>query len=263
MVRVGINGATGRMGKRLIALGHEDPRVELVSATVSAKSEHLGHDAGEIAGVGKIGLPVTSNIVGNPQAVIDFSSAVGAKAALDHCRESGVALVVASTGLSPELQQQVRDAGKTIPVCLSPNMSLAVNLTMKLAEVASRALSSQSNAVDVEIIERHHRFKADAPSGTALRFGEVISNAMGQTQHQHGRHGDTGQRPPTQIGYHAVRVGDDPGQHTIIFGMLGELLELRVAASSRDCYALGAYAAAIFLSGKPAGCYTMADVLGI
>ncbi len=262
MIRVAINGATGRMGKRLIAIGSEDSKIKLVSATSSPQSGHLGVDAGELAGIGKLDLPVTGEIVGFPQVVIDFSSAIGAKSALEYCQINHVGLVIASTGLSPDLQAQVAAASHKIPVCMSPNMSLAVNLTMKLAEVTASALSNQTDNVDVEIIERHHRFKADAPSGTALRFGEIIADAMGKSEHQHGRHGDTGNRPPQQIGYHAVRVGDDPGQHTILFGMLGEIVELRVAASSRDCYAAGAYAAAKFLIDKGPGLYSMGDVLG-
>jgi 4-hydroxy-tetrahydrodipicolinate reductase len=263
MLNVAINGASGRMGRRLIALGNADPQLNLVSATSSVGSEYLGLDAGELAGIGQIGLKITGEIVGNPQVVIDFSSVAGAQAALDYCQTHQVGLVVASTGLSPDLQSKVEAASRKIPICMAPNMSLAVNLTMKLAEIAAKALAANSNEVDVEIIERHHRFKADAPSGTALRFGEVIAETMGKTQHQHGRRGDTGRRPPQQIGYHAVRVGDDPGQHTIIFGMLGELLELRVAASNRDCYALGAFAAAKFLEHKTHGLFSMQDVLGL
>jgi 4-hydroxy-tetrahydrodipicolinate reductase len=263
MIKIGINGATGRMGKRLIAIGHADSRFQLVSATSSPHSEFLGMDAGEIAGVGPMGLNVTPEIAGQPDVVIDFSTAIGARAALDYCREHRASLVIASTGLSPDLQEQVRKASSSIAVCMAPNMSLAVNLTIKLAEITAKALRNQAGSVDVEIIERHHRFKADAPSGTALRFGDVIAAAMGQTEHQHGRIGDVGQRPPTQIGYHAVRVGDDPGQHTILFGMIGELIELRVAASNRDCYATGAYAAASYLVKQPPGLYTMGDVLGI
>jgi 4-hydroxy-tetrahydrodipicolinate reductase len=140
-------------------------------------------------------------------------------------------------------------------------MSLAVNLTMKLCEVAGKALAQQD--ADVEILERHHRYKEDAPSGTALKFGEILARAMGQTEHRHGRSGRPGKRPHEEIGYHAIRVGDNPGEHTIIFGMLGETIELSVRASSRDCYALGALAAAKFLVGKPPGLYGMSDVLGL
>jgi len=145
----------------------------------------------------------------------------------------------------------------------SPSMSLTVNLAMKLTEVAGRALANHPSGVDAEIIERHHRFKEDAPSGTALRFGEIIMQAMGQTRQVHGREGRPGKRPHDEVGYHAVRVGDNPGEHTIVFGLLGETLELSVRASNRDCYAHGALAAAKFLAGKPAGMYGMSDVLGL
>ena len=142
-------------------------------------------------------------------------------------------------------------------------MSLSVNLAMKLTEIAGRALAGHPSKVDVEILERHHRFKEDAPSGTALRFGEIVAQAMGQTRHVHGREGRPGQRAPDEIGYHAIRVGDNPGEHTIVFGLLGETLEINVRASNRDCYAHGALAAAKLLAGKPAGLYGMSDVLGL
>ncbi len=144
----------------------------------------------------------------------------------------------------------------------SPSMSLAVNLVMKLTEVAATALKDHPSGADVEIIERHHRFKEDAPSGTALKFGQIVAQRMGQTEARHGRQGRTGQRPHGEIGYHAVRVGDNPGEHTIVFGLLGESFELNVKATNRDCYAHGALAAAKFLAGKPPGLYGMSDVLG-
>ncbi len=140
-------------------------------------------------------------------------------------------------------------------------MSLAVNLTMKLCEVAARALADKD--ADVEIIERHHRFKEDSPSGTALKFGQIVAQAMGQTQHRHGRSGRPGKRPHDEIGYHAIRSGDNPGEHTVVFAMLGETIELGVRATNRDCYALGALRAAQFLAGKPPGLYQMSDVLGL
>ncbi len=142
-------------------------------------------------------------------------------------------------------------------------MSLAVNLTMKLATIAAEALRDCPGGADVEIIERHHRFKKDAPSGTALRFGELIADAMGLSRQVHGRAGQVGQRPHDELGYHAVRVGDNPGEHTIVFGMLGESMELTVRATNRDCYAVGALQAAKFVVGQPPGIYTMFDVLGL
>ena len=142
-------------------------------------------------------------------------------------------------------------------------MSLAVNLAMKLCGTAAAALRGHPSGVDVEIIERHHRYKEDAPSGTALKFGQIIADAMGQSTAAHGRSGRPGERPRDEIGYHAVRVGDNPGEHAIIFGLLGETLEISVRASSRDCYAHGALAAAKFLAGKPPGLYGIQDVLGL
>jgi 4-hydroxy-tetrahydrodipicolinate reductase len=143
-------------------------------------------------------------------------------------------------------------------------MSMAVNLSMKLAQQITETLKDVSGGIDIEILERHHRYKADAPSGTALRFGELIAEKLDEEpKHVHGREGQTGQRSRNEIGYHAIRVGDNPGEHTIVFGMLGERIEINVAASNRDCYATGALAAAKWLQGKPNGLYDMFDVLGL
>jgi 4-hydroxy-tetrahydrodipicolinate reductase len=166
---------------------------------------------------------------------------------------------VATTGIEQPQLQKLHAAAKEIPLLWSPNMSLAVNLTMKLAEMAAEALKDHD--ADVEILERHHRFKEDSPSGTALKFGMLIAGAMGHTTHRHGREGRPGKRPHNEIGYHAIRVGDNPGEHTIVFGMLGETIELTVRATNRDCYASGALAAAKFLVGKQPGLYGMNDVL--
>jgi 4-hydroxy-tetrahydrodipicolinate reductase len=142
-------------------------------------------------------------------------------------------------------------------------MSTTVNLAMKLVATAADVLKEMSSGVDVEIIERHHRMKEDSPSGTALKFGEIVAGEMGQTVHRHGREGAVGKRPKHEIGYHAVRTGDNPGEHTIIFGLLGETLEITVKASNRDCYALGALAAAKFVARQKPGLYSMYDVLGL
>jgi 4-hydroxy-tetrahydrodipicolinate reductase len=195
--------------------------------------------------------------------MIDFSVPAGAEAAIKLCVENKVPLVMATTGLSEAQRQMIRDAAKTIPVVWSPSMSLAVNITMKLTEIAGKALRNVPSGADVEIIERHHRFKEDSPSGTALKFGDIVAAAMGQSEHRHGREGAVGQRPHNEIGYHAVRVGDNPGEHTIIFGMLGETIELTVRASNRDCYAVGALLAAQFVAKQAPGLYSMAEVLGL
>jgi len=261
-LRVAIHGAAGRMGQRLVALASADDGLKLVAALESPRHPQLGQDAGTLAGVGELGLPLSDRLASPADVVIDFSTPEATAGILATCRKDRIALVVATTGLAEAQQKELREAAKTIPLLWAPNMSFAVNLAMKLTEIASAALKNHAGGADVEIIERHHRFKEDAPSGTALKFGEIVAAAMGQTKHQHGRQGRPGKRPSGEIGYHALRVGDNPGEHTIVWGMLGETLEVAVRATNRDCYAYGALAAAKFLSGKPAGMYNMVDVLG-
>ncbi len=263
VVRLAIHGAAGRMGKRLVALGTSDPAIQLVAAIEHAKHPDLGRDAGLLAGVAEVAVPLTSSLDFVADVVIDFSLPESAIALVQSCVTHNRPLVLATTGMSEEQKAEVRAAGQVIPIVWAPSMSLAVNLTMKLASIAGRALQDAPGGADVEILERHHRYKEDAPSGTALKFGELIAEAMGQSKHQHGREGQTGQRPHDEIGYHAIRVGDNPGEHTIVFGLLGETIELTVRASSRDCYALGALQAAKFIANKPAGLYSMYDVLGL
>jgi 4-hydroxy-tetrahydrodipicolinate reductase len=262
-LRLAIHGAAGRMGQRLVALGAHDPELQIVAAIDSPRHPRLGEDAGVIAGAGAIGVPLGGTLDVSPDVVVDFSVPAAAAAIARISVERKLPLVMATTGLNNAQQQMLREAAESIPVLWSPSMSLTVNLAMKLTEIAGRALADHPTGVDIEIIERHHRFKEDAPSGTALRFGEIVAAAMGQTRHAHGREGRPGKRPPDEIGYHAVRIGDNPGEHTILFGLLGETLELTIRASNRDCYAHGALAAARFLAGKPKGLYGMSDVLGI
>ena len=262
-IRLAIHGAAGRMGQRLVALAYPDPEFQLVAAIDSAGHVDGGRDAGQIAGIGEIGVPLTDALGDGVDVVIDFSVAHAAAALAQECMQRGVALVTATTGLDDQQRELVMSAAHQIPLLWAPNMSLAVNLLMKLSAVAAGAVKDHPSGVDVEIIERHHRFKEDSPSGTALKFGEIISNVMGHTEHRHGREGIVGKRPHYELGYHAVRTGDNPGEHTIIFGFLGETIELTVRATSRDCYALGALAAAKYLYGKGAGLYGINDVLGL
>jgi 4-hydroxy-tetrahydrodipicolinate reductase len=249
------------MGRRLVALAAADPALTVVAALDLPGHPQLGEDAGPLAGIGPLGVPLTSSLNVAADVVIDFSVPAAAAGIIEACRQKGVALVVATTGFSAEQTAKLRAAAAEIPLLWAPNMSLAVNLTMKLCEVAAKALKDKD--ADVEILERHHRFKEDSPSGTALKFGEIIARQMGQTRQVHGRSGRPGKRPHQEIGFHAIRVGDNPGEHTIVFAMLGETLELTVRASNRDCYAQGALAAAKFLAGKPPGLYGMNDVLGL
>jgi len=260
-IRVAIHGAAGRMGRRLVALANADPEIQLAAALEAPGHASLGQDAGSVAGCGQLGVVLADRLEVPVDVVIDFSTAAAVEGIVSFCRQQGIALVVATTGLQPAQQDTLREAASEIPLLWSPNMSLAVNLTMKLAQQAAQALKDHD--ADVEIVERHHRFKEDAPSGTALKFGELIARIMGQSRQTHGRHGRPGTRPRDEIGYHALRTGDHPGEHQIIFAMLGETIELIVRASSRDCYATGALAAAKFLAGKPPGLYSMVDVLGL
>jgi 4-hydroxy-tetrahydrodipicolinate reductase len=261
--RLAIHGAAGRMGRRLVALGSADKGLKVVAALENASHPDLGKDAGALAGIGNIGVPLAAKLVGDVDAVIDFSIPEATDEIVELCASRGIALVMATTGHSDVQKEHLRAAAKKIPLVWAPSMSMAVNVTMKLVADAARALKGNASGVDVEILERHHRFKEDSPSGTALKFGEIVAREMDITGVTHGREGRPGARPRNEIGYHAIRTGDNPGEHTIVFGMLGETLELTVRASNRDCYALGALAAAKFVAGKPVGLYTMNDVLGL
>ena len=262
-IDIAIHGAAGRMGQRLVALGNADEQLLITAALESADHPQIGKDAGLLAGVGELGVPLRSVLDVDVGVVIDFSLPEAVDAITATCIERGISLVAATTGLSEAQKERIAAAAEKIPIVWSPNMSLAVNLVMKLAEISADALTGHPAGVDVEIIERHHRYKEDAPSGTALQFGRIIAAHMGQTRHVHGRHGRPGQRPADEIGYHALRVADNPGEHTIVFGMPGETIELSVRATSRDAYALGALAAAKFVARQEPGLYSMYDVLGL
>lgn len=261
--KLGVNGAAGRMGQRIVALAHADPQLVVAAALEGPHSPHLGKDAGELAGVGSIGVPVKSTLDQRVDVIIDFSIPAAAVSIAKLCAERQIPLVVATTGLEGVSRESVLAAAQVTPVLMSPSMSLAVNLTMKLVREAARVLRRVPEGVDVEIIERHHRYKEDAPSGTALKFGQIIAQEMGQSEHVHGRHGRPGPRPRCEIGYHALRVGDNVGEHAIVFGMLGETIELAVRSQTRDSYAYGALAAAKFVATKKPGLYSMDDVLGL
>jgi len=257
--RIAIHGAAGRMGKRLVALAAADDELDVVAALDSPDHPQLGEDAGTIAGLGRLGVTLRSSLEAEVDVLVDFSLPEAAEVIVETCRQRRIPLVVATTGLSDDQIKKLRVAAKEIPLLWAPNMSLAVNLAMRLSKLAAEALKDKD--ADVEILERHHRFKEDAPSGTALKFGKIISDVMGQTLHRHGREGRPGKRPHNEIGYHAVRVGDNPGEHTIVFAMPGEMIEITVRATNRDSYATGALAAAKFLVGKKPGLYGMDDVL--
>ncbi len=263
-IQLAVHGAAGRMGRRVIALAAEDTDFEIIAAIDHADNPLLGQDAGLVAGISAIDVLLSSEWPHFAGVVIDFSLPAAVDACVANCVAAKLPLVVATTGLTELQKKSLAEAAKSIPIVWAPSMSMAVNLTMKLTQQITETLKHVAGGLDIEILERHHRFKADAPSGTALRFGELIAEKMdGEVKHVHGRHGETGQRTRNEIGYHAIRVGDNPGEHTIVFGMLGERIEINVAASNRDCYASGALAAAKWLQGKSTGLYNMFDVLGL
>jgi 4-hydroxy-tetrahydrodipicolinate reductase len=260
---IAINGACGRMGQRLVALSREDPELKLVAAIDWPGHSAQGRDAGELAGVGPLGIPITTTLPLDvrPDVLVDFSVPEGTLAAVKVCEDRKIPIVVATTGHSDQQRKEIESAAHATAVLFSPSMSLVVNLLFKL--VKDTAVALKGKGFDVEIVERHHRFKKDSPSGTAMHFARIVQQAMEIPKLVHGREGMVGERPQAEIGVHAIRAGDNVGEHTIIFSALGETLELVHKGYSRDSYARGALLAAKFLANKPAGRYTMADVLGL
>jgi 4-hydroxy-tetrahydrodipicolinate reductase len=260
---IGVTGCCGRMGQRIIQLAREDRELALGAALEMPGHPSQGRDVGEVCGIGANGVPVRAELPINQRldAMIDFSTPEGTMSVLPVCVARRIPLVVATTGHNPAQQQEIEAAAHETAILMAPNMSLAVNLLLKLVRQAAEVLREKN--YDVEILERHHRFKKDSPSGTALQFARVVQEAMGQTQVRHGREGLVGERPAHEIGVHAIRVGDNVGEHTIIFSTLGETLELSHRAHARDCYVRGALQAAKFLADRPPGRYTMNDVLGL
>jgi 4-hydroxy-tetrahydrodipicolinate reductase len=260
---VGINGVCGRMGQRILALALEDPELVLGAALDAPGHPCQGGDAGEAAGAGKIGVLVQDRLPLETRldVLIDFSTPQGTMSVLPVCVQRRIPLIVATTGHGAAERRQIEEAAHETALLMAPNMSLAVNLLMKLVSQAGEAL--RGRGFDIEILERHHRFKKDSPSGTALQVARLVQEAMGQTELRHGREGLVGERPGHEIGIHAIRVGDNVGEHTVVFSTLGETLELTHRAHSRDCYARGALLAARYLAGRPPGRYTMNDVLGL
>jgi 4-hydroxy-tetrahydrodipicolinate reductase len=261
-IHVGINGAAGRMGQRLVCLSREDRELAVAAALEAPGHPAQGKDIGEVCGLGPIGLPVRSEVPlsDRVEVLIDFSVPEATMKVLPLCVNRRIPLVVATTGFSAEQRSEIEAAAHHVAVLMAPNMSLSVNVLFALCRQAAALLKDKD--FDVEIIERHHRFKKDAPSGTAMQFARIVQEAMGG-ELRHGREGITGERPRGEIGMHALRVGDNVGEHTVIFSTLGETLELTHKGHTRDSYARGALAAAKFLAGKPAGRYSMSDVLGV
>jgi 4-hydroxy-tetrahydrodipicolinate reductase len=258
-IKLAITGASGRMGMRLVALSRQDKAFSLVAAIDRPDSLEMSRDAGEIAGIGNIGLPVTFDLRPKPNVLIDFTTPPSTRHWLKTCRDRGIPMLIGTTGLAEKDHAAIDIASAKIPVLQAPNTSLGVNVLLRVVAEVAKAVGED---YDIEIVEAHHRFKKDAPSGTALALADAILKAIGKTRKAivYGRQGDS-PRQAGQIGMHSLRIGDEVGKHTVYFSALGERLELGHVATSRDTFVHGALKAAKWLAKQKPGRYTMADVL--
>lgn len=265
MNAVAVAGASGRMGHMLIEAIAQSADCKLSGALDVPGSPGIGLDAAGFSGQAS-GILIDADIrqgLKTATVLIDFTRPEGTMAHLAVCRELGVKLVIGTTGFTNEQKLEIAEAAKTIAIVMAPNMSVGVNVTLKLLEMAAKSLSS---GYDIEIIETHHRHKIDAPSGTALKMGEVVAQALGRDLKGHAvfaREGITGARDPLSIGFSAIRGGDIVGDHTVMFAGIGERIEITHKSSTREGYAEGALRAARFLAGKSSGMFDMFDVLNL
>ncbi|HKL77042.1 MAG TPA: 4-hydroxy-tetrahydrodipicolinate reductase [Gammaproteobacteria bacterium] len=266
MTRIVITGASGRMGGNLLQAVAEDEATALAGAVDRPGSAAVGRDAGELAGTGPLGVTVAENlgeVLAEADAVIDFTLPEATVTYAAACAEAGVPMVIGTTGFDTAQQAALEDAGRSVALMIAPNMSIGVNLTFKVLDMVARALGDD---YDVEVIEAHHRNKVDAPSGTALRMGEVVAEALDrdlEANAVYGRQGRTGVRERETIGFETIRAGDIVGEHTVMFAGAGERVEIAHKASSRQTFAGGAVRAAKWVTTQPPGLYDMQDVLGL
>ncbi|MFN3785622.1 MAG: 4-hydroxy-tetrahydrodipicolinate reductase [Thiothrix sp.] len=266
MTRIAVVGASGRMGKALIEACQQTPDLTLTVATEHPANPLVGADAGAVAGVGSNGVLIAPSLDAAGQdfdVLIDFTRPEPCLAHLAWCVQHGKKIVIGTTGFDAAGKAAIAEAAAQIAVVFAPNMSVGVNLCLKLLDMAARVLG---DSVDIEIIEAHHRHKVDAPSGTALRMGEVVAHALGRDLKEcavYGREGVTGERERKTIGFATVRAGDVVGDHTVLFADVGERVEITHKASSRMTFAKGALRAATWLQDKPKGLFDMQDVLGL
>ena len=264
MTRIAIAGAAGRMGRNLVLACSEADDIELTQALERAQSPALGSDSGILAGIAANGIMVSDSL--DAQAfdiLIDFTHPSATTLHVDFCHLHHKKMVIGTTGCDARLEQKLQDAGQEIAIMYAPNMSVGVNLCFKLLEVAAAVLG---DSVDIEIIEAHHRNKVDAPSGTALKMGKVVADALGRDLSEcavYGREGQTGVRERGTIGFETIRAGDIVGEHTVLFAADGERIEITHKASNRMTCAHGAMRACRWLDSRPAGVFSMRDVLGI
>ena len=266
MIRVIVTGAAGRMGGRVLTLANDAGDFQIAGATERPGHPSIGRDVGEVAGIGPVGVKVNSSlseVLSGADVIIDFTAPEASIAHLRAASDAGVAIVVGTTGLNKEQLEEARRLAAKMSCVISPNMSVGVNVLFRVLTEVARFLGDD---YEVEIAEAHHHFKKDAPSGTALKMAQVIAEARGWDLEQvgiYGRKGIVGERPKQQIGIHTVRAGDIVGEHTVLFGGMGERVEIIHRAHSRDNFARGALRAARFVVQAPKGLYDMADVLGL
>lgn len=266
MINIIVTGATGRMGSRITALSKDYRDLKLAGATERKGHDAVGKDIGLIAGIGETGIILTDdleNIIARCDVVIDFTQTGSSIEHLKLASSKGKAMVIGTTGFSKDQIMEIGSLAKNVPVILAPNMSVGVNLLLKVLQDVARVLGDE---YDIEIVEAHHRLKKDAPSGTALKMAQVIADAVNRNLDEvavYARKGLIGERTKKEIGIQTVRAGDIVGEHTVLFGGLGERIEITHKASSRDTFARGALKAALWVHDRPAGLYDMQDVLGL
>ena len=258
-------GAAGKMGSRIIHIIQETPSISLYRAVERPDHPSIGKDIGEIIGLGKMGILLEGDLkkVGGGDVIINFTNPKTSIESLEFAKEIGSAIVIGTTGLSPEQMERVRDLSKSVRCVFSPNMSVGVNVMFRIVQEVARVLGPE---YDVEIFEAHHRLKKDSPSGTAVKLGELIGKATGRDFDKvgvFGRKGMVGERTKEEIGMQVIRAGDIVGEHTVLFGGIGERLEIIHRAHSRDNFARGAIRAAVWIVNQANGLYDMQDVLGL
>lgn len=264
-IRVAVSGAAGRMGRMLVAAVASADDLRLTGAVARRDSPESGADAGALAGIGRLGIPIAGDLadVEDFDVLVDFSVASATLDMLGFCTAYSKALVIGTTGFEAAEVQAIRRAAETVPIVLAPNMSVGVNIVFQLIEFAARTLGDD---VDVEVLEAHHRHKIDAPSGTAVRMGEILADTLGRdlaTDAVYGRRGVTGERGRRSIGFHSLRGGDIVGEHTVTFAGTGERIEITHRAGSRGNFTAGAVRAVRFVAGRTPGLYGMDAVLGL
>lgn len=265
-MRIALVGVSGRMGVCLIKAAALADHAELTAAISRPESLAIGKDAGELAGISSLGIQVADDlaaVVDQFDVLIDFTRPEASLNYIEICRQAGKKVVIGTTGYSDAQKAQIAEAAKDIAMVMAPNFSVGVNLSLKLLEMTAKVMGDYT---DIEVIEAHHRHKVDAPSGTALRMGEVVASALGRDLKDcaiYGREGDTGERERKTIGFSTIRAGDIVGEHTVMFADEGERVEITHKATSRMTFANGAVRAAVWLEGKTSGLFDMQDVLGL